>query len=289
VQFWYQNRRQRDARALKAAQLMAASGAPEGTSHAESILEQLRTLNEARRTLGIHQQPCARAPRPAASTTSLAGYPMGPTAYCASTAAAMGLVPLASMSAAQMAAGAPPPYFCYPGMAHMAHPPTYALPEEHPLLLAGHPVPARMMPQQAMMTQQPPMAGHGHMGHLAPGLQLAMGLQPHPAHLLQGPMMTCNPHMPPHMQQVPAHPGPPGYLGHPNAAMVHYGAVPHHLPPGQHAQVRSPDGPQPYPMGPHSAAVAVTSPHSGREHYPHPNTEMTLGHAPAHEVQCCYH
>jgi len=193
VQFWYQNRRQRDARALKAAQLMASSGAKEGTSHAESILEQLRTLNEARRTLGIHQQPCARAPRPAASPTSLAGYPMGPTAYCASTAAAMGLVPLASMSPVQMAAGAPPPYLCYP---HMAHPPTYALPEQHPMLLAGHPVPAHvMMPQQAMVTQQPPMAGYGHMA-----IQMALGMRAHQGHLLQGPMVACNPHM----QHMPA-------------------------------------------------------------------------------------
>ena len=287
MQFWYQNRRQRDARALNAAQIMGAtSSAPEGTSHAESILQQLRTLNEARRTFGIHQQPCARAARPAVSPSPppLAGYPMGPT-YCASSAAAMGLVPRPSISAAQMGAGAPPPYLSYLAMTHMAHPPAYALSEEHQML--GHPAPPRdMMLQQAMMPQQP-MAGYGHMAHLAPGvcgLQMAMGPQVPQPHMFQGPMVACNPHMPQHMQHMPAHPGHPGHL---NTAMMHgltphYGAVPHHLSPNQAC---SPDAQQPYPMGPHPVlAMAVTARLSEHEQYPHPHPEMTLGCAPPHDV-----
>jgi len=204
VQFWYQNRRQRDTRALKAAKNMdGSSDVLEGTSHAEAILQQLRTLNEARRTLGIHQQPCVRAPRP--GSAPLAGYPMAPTAYSASTAAAMGLVPLASMPAAQMAAGAPPPYLCYPAMARMEHPSAYTFPEQHQMLpVAGHPVPARaLMPQQAMMPQQPSMAGYGHMGHMA--LQMALGPYAHQAHLPQFPITACNPHMQPRMQHMPGH------------------------------------------------------------------------------------
>eukprot|EP00967_Tisochrysis_lutea_P136372 scaffold243230_cov31-Tisochrysis_lutea.AAC.3 len=39
VQFWYQNRRQRDSRALRAAQFMASSAAPDAESHGSSNAE----------------------------------------------------------------------------------------------------------------------------------------------------------------------------------------------------------------------------------------------------------
>jgi len=55
VQFWFQNRRQRDSRALKASQLAPSSAESQqggtSTSNADAILEQLRMMNQARNSI----------------------------------------------------------------------------------------------------------------------------------------------------------------------------------------------------------------------------------------------
>ena len=74
VQFWYQNRRQRDSRALKAVQASASGPESPGSSHAEVILQQLAAAAQTRRTLGIHQQPGSGNPASVFCAHSLRGF-----------------------------------------------------------------------------------------------------------------------------------------------------------------------------------------------------------------------
>eukprot|EP00967_Tisochrysis_lutea_P129730 scaffold223417_cov33-Tisochrysis_lutea.AAC.1 len=65
VQFWFQNRRQRDSRALKAAQAAPADAdsksSETNTTNAEAILEQLRRMKEARGALNSLSAGCPPA------------------------------------------------------------------------------------------------------------------------------------------------------------------------------------------------------------------------------------
>lgn len=175
VQFWFQNRRQRDSRALKAAQLAPddADGKHSGvgTTNAQAILEQLRMMNEARHSLSHSSKAAGQM---VAAQPYVPGQMLTPMFVPGQMLTGASIVKLPAM-AGQM----------YPGPPH------------------GMPHAMSMLPQMSGMMQH--LQPH-QLQHLLSQAQQATAQQPIPSPIMQQHMAhMLHLQMPGHVSQLQAY------------------------------------------------------------------------------------
>lgn len=202
VQFWFQNRRQRDSRALKAAQLAPEdaddkqSGA--GTTNAQAILDQLRMMNEARQSLGHASKP---------SGHMVTAQPYMPGQMLTPMFVPGQMLPgVVKVPHGQMYPGPPP------GLPHLPHGmPIGMMPQ-----LAPHQLQQLLSQAQQHGTAQHPVPTHLVQQHMA-----------HVMHMhLPGQLSHLQAYMHHMGQQAQATPGMAHVLGVPSAPNGAYGSAP---------------------------------------------------------------